>query len=150
MVDDLIFEFEWMILLDLTVQKILNDYKSVTYTGPSPRQRTNHRTISYNFYPIEEQINQFFNQIKGEMVTFFNLWGKNAEILFFDQSRGTITDMENETFIIDQACHWECYFYESESSAYCRLLNERDIARNIKWLSLDMDFIEKSAWFEDS
>ncbi|MHA2362534.1 MAG: hypothetical protein ACXAC7_01155 [Candidatus Hodarchaeales archaeon] len=129
------------------IEKTIKSKSNLKYTGPSPRQRKNHRTISFNIYPKKEYFDEFWNDLIILLKDFFNKWNKQGEILFFESSKGLINDSGSLAFYIEQAYHWECYFYPSESSCFCRLLREKDIQDKNKWISIDLDFIEKSAWF---
>ena len=59
--------------------------------------------------------------------------------------------MGNKAFLINQAKIWEIYFYENEIFMYARLLLEESLDKNNfkKWISLDIDTVIDSAWFEE-
>ncbi|MHA2306159.1 MAG: hypothetical protein ACXACU_12290, partial [Candidatus Hodarchaeales archaeon] len=63
---------------------------------------------------------------------------------------GGITDSGTQEFQIIRGKSWEVYLYDPETFIYIRLLNESRIADPFdKWLSIDIDIVENSAWFAD-
>lgn len=104
-------------------------------------------TLTWNIYPTEKipldnllqvlmkTIEENFKNIKGETIQF-NL------------SNGKIHDGGVQEFQISTGKIWEIYLYEPEIFIYLRLLTESRITHpHEKWISIDIDIVEESAWF---
>lgn len=113
-------------------------------------QQKQNITLTWNIYPTEKislsnlllilvkTIETIFKSIKGEVIQF-NL------------SNGKIHDGGVQEFQISSGKIWEIYLYEPEIFIYLRLLLESRITQpHENWISIDIDIVEKSAWFVSS
>lgn len=116
-------------------------------TGPTYRKTENNITISYNIYPDEANIEQTWLVLFDLLHSTFQELSKIGEVIFYDTASGKILDQGIEYFTVLRANVFECYIYEPESFVYARLLEEFDKIKKNTWISIDIDGIERSAWF---
>lgn len=119
----------------------------LTFTGPSHRKTENNQNISYNIYPRIEFINKTWLKLLQLIQSEFQKLSAQGEVIVYDTTQGTILDQGTEYFTVLKANIFECYIYEPESFLYARLLEEYDPIKKNKWISIDIDGIERSAWF---
>lgn len=141
LVDSLIFEIERI---------LSSEFENRLKTLPvKVIKRSNNTTVTWNIYPpdlskndkllvkLAKAINENFNNIVGEIIKF-------------KIANGSILDSGNQEFQIIRGQSWEIYLFDPETFIYIRLLNESRLADPIeKWLSIDIDIVESSAWFAD-
>lgn len=130
------------------INKTLNEFNSeLSFTGPSPRKTENNQNISYNIYSRNEFINNIWLKLLQLIQSEFQKLSEQGEVIVYDTTQGTISDQGTEYFQVLKANIFECYIYEPESFLYARLLEEYDPIKKNKWISIDIDGIERSAWF---
>ncbi len=109
--------------------------------------RKQNTTLTWNIYPTEKipLDNLIHTLIKTIEENFKNIKG---EIIHFNLSNGKIQDGGIEEFQISKGKIWEIYLYEPEIFIYLRLLSETRLTHpHEKWISIDIDIVEESAWF---
>ena len=112
-------------------------------------KRNNNTVVTWNIYPKDPAKNdkllvELTKTIEGN---FNNIVG---EIIKFNITNGSINDSGNQEFQIIEGQSWEVYLFDPETFIYIRLLNESRITDPFdKWLSIDIDIVENSAWFAD-
>jgi hypothetical protein len=126
------------------VEEQLKHYHLSARTGPTIRVIGQSKTLAYNLFLEERQ--ELLKSL--ENVINSALSGLKAEIISLKGS-GTIQDLGISAFQILQSITWEVYLYDPEDFAYIRLFHERDPEKGTEWLSLDVDYVEKSAWFHE-
>lgn len=140
----------------ILIQKIITNLKEIVKshkdnTGPTIREKYQNLTISYNIY---DNLTENWLEIKKILETIFE--SKNltplGEIITHNGSGGKIIDQGNLVFKVIKSNIWECYFYESETFLYIRLLWEQDFQKPERknWISLDIDLLGHSAWFNEA
>lgn len=122
---------------------------NIEFSGPSLRNRENNKTISYNIYPSANVFANTWELLESLLRQKFNDLSKSGEVINYTSEHGGIKDQGIEYFKVVKAILFECYIYEPESFIYARLLHEYDKTKNTEWISIDLDGIEKSAWFEE-
>ena len=137
--------------LILSIEIICNSiFNNIHFTGPTFRNVAEcNQTISYNIYPEETIIESIWNELSALLKEKFKKLSLHGEVIFYRGSTGEILDQGKEYFKILKANHFECYLYEPESFLYVRLLHEFDPLQNKKWISIDFDYVFKSAWFAE-
>ncbi len=121
----------------------------VTIVGPTFRKRENNVTLSYNIYPKEMDINELWTLLYNTLKNNFTELSKKGEVILYTPTQGSILDQGVEYFKVTNANVFECYIYEPESFIYARILQEYDIIKKTRWISIDVDGIDRSAWFEE-
>ncbi|MFQ6124998.1 MAG: hypothetical protein ACE5R6_10410 [Candidatus Heimdallarchaeota archaeon] len=120
-------------------------------TGPSIYTFGQTWSALFNAYPItHDLLPKVFNrliQIATQLSTI--IVGENGELISVDVGKGEIFDMGEKYFEIIKGHLFECYQYEKESFAYIRVFQEKKTDDKEVWVSFDMDFLEKSAWFKE-
>lgn len=114
--------------------------------------RINHRkqniTITWNIYPTDRISLEDLFQILSKLIDE-NLDDINGEIICYTISDGTIRDRKVQEFQIHSGKSWEIYLYEPETFIDVRLLLESYLTESHnKWISIDIDIVTQSAWFE--
>lgn len=141
LVDSLIFEIE---------RVLSSEFENRLKTLPvKVIKRNNNTAVTWNIYPTDttkhdellveltKTIEENFNNIIGEIIKL-------------NITNGSIIDSGNQEFQIIEGQSWEVYLFDPETFIYIRLLNESRIADPFdKWLSIDIDIVEHSAWFAD-
>ena len=137
--------------LILEVEKFINSkFSNRLRTLPVKiAKRNQNTTVTWNIFPtktvdldvifsvIAEKINSSFTSIKGEIIKL-------------EDSKGNIIDSGIQEFKIIKANTWEIYLYDPEVFLFIRLLYELRLENpDDKWLSIDIDITENSAWFAD-
>ena len=117
--------------------------------GPTFRKRTNNITVSYNIIPKIDLIEHVWNELTLVVGAIFTQLSKSGEIITYSAENGSILDQGVEYFKVLKSKLFECYIYEPESFIYARLLLEYDKIKKNQWFSIDLDAIDKSAWFEE-
>jgi len=143
--------------LPLLIREIITDVENLlnkmnfdrTLVKPVKIRRShNNIIVSWNIFPFSALIEIYTNF--QEIITK-NLLNIRGEILSYDIKEGSITDHTHDTFkdfLIHQGTNWDVYLYDPEIFIYIRLIIESNIKKGKdKWISLDIDVIEKSAWF---
>jgi hypothetical protein len=130
---------------------LTNNYPERTRTLPvSIKQRGKNSIITWNVFPdFENNLEEVYNdcqtllQSELEKIT-------DGELLEYNIGNGRILDAGLDAFIIRKGMSWDLYLYQKELLIYIRLLHEtsKENPEN-EWLSIDIDLIEKSAWFLD-
>ena len=123
--------------------------KKIEFIGPTNRKSENNLKLSYNIYPRKDSFNDIWHLLESLLKLRFNELSKLGEVINYDVDHGAIADQGTEYFKIQKAFLFECYIYEPESFLYARLLHEFDIIKKSEWISIDLDGIEQSAWFEE-
>ncbi|WP_455139915.1 hypothetical protein [Candidatus Hodarchaeum mangrovi] len=112
------------------------------------RRSHNNIIVTWNIFPSSTHIGIYTNL---QEIISKNLFNINGEILSYNITEGLITDHTHHTFnefLIHQGSNWDIYLYDPEIFIYIRLIIESNIKTvDKKWISLDIDVIEKSAWF---
>ncbi len=148
MISEQLFIENYLTKIVTSINKTLFEFDlHLKFTGPTYRRTANNYNISYNIYPEEENIDQTLDKLLELLKFEFKELAKNGEVIFYDTSQGKILDQGIEYFKVLKANLFECYVYEPESFLYARLLKEYDIIKKNKWISIDIDGIERSAWF---
>lgn len=122
---------------------------SIEIRGPTIRKRTNNITISYNIIPEKDNFEKVWEKLNSEIGVEFDELSKSGEIITYSAENGSILDQGVEYFKVLKSKLYECYIYEPESFIYARLLHEYDKLKKNEWLSIDIDIIDQSAWFEE-
>lgn len=130
-------------MIDAAEEK-LKHYHLSDRTGPTIRVIGQSKTLAYNFFLEERQ--ELLKSLENAINS--TLSGLKAEIISLKGS-GTIQDLGISAFQVLQAITWEVYLYDPEDFAYIRLFHEKDPKKTTEWVSLDVDYVEKSAWFHD-
>ena len=137
------------------MQNLANDINNsltsvnVNISGPTLRKRENNITLSYNIYPLETGIQELWTLLFNLLTVKFKELSKQGEVIIYSTTQGAILDQGIEYFKVLKANIFECYIYEPESFIYTRLLQEFDVLKKTQWISIDLDGIEQSAWFEE-
>lgn len=131
------------------IHEFLKSYKDLRYTGPTLREVQNNLTISYNIYPSLDILDDFYEKTSEIVLKILNKFSIHGELICYKGSEGEIIDQGIVAFNILKANHYEFYIYKSGSFIYCRLLKEFDPLQKKTWISIDLDIIEKSAWFKE-
>ena len=121
----------------------------VNIIGPTFHNRENNITLSYNIHPLEFDIDQLWNICYNFLEKKFKELSKTGEVIMYETTKGAILDQGVEYFKVKKANIFECYIYEPESFIYLRILQEYDLLQKKQWISIDVDGIEQSAWFEE-
>ncbi len=128
-------------IIDVT-ETTIKSFSLNSRTGPTIRSNNQSSTLAYNLFleniegitnDLSKSIDRILTEIKGEIIRL--------------QGSGSIIDLGNPAFQIISSITWDIYFYEPENFAYIRLLHELDNEK--EWISLDIDFVSNSAWFQD-
>jgi len=121
------------------------------FTGPSVYTRDKNWSTLFNAYPSEKdggsEVFERLIWIAKDITT--KLAGENGEIISAKVGKGKIFDQGHPYFEITRGYIFECYHYESECFAYIRVFQEKKLDEPELWISFDMDFLEKSAWFKE-
>lgn len=137
------------------VESFLNTLSNREKTLPvKKRVRDNNTTFSWNIYNdnIEKLRDQLIKLIESKLNSI------EGEILKLFVNQGSINDSGTIEFEIVNGCIFEIYLYRQEAFTYIRIYQERrlDIKKNQKyelldneWLSIDIDYVNRSAWFLD-
>jgi hypothetical protein len=131
------------------VDSTLESFQSISVTGPTFRQRDNNFNLSYNIYPAGLIIDSCYDSLLVILEEYFLHLSKEGEVITYSTTSGSIFDQGKEYFKVLSANIFECYVYNPESFVFARLLKEYDILKKNIWISIDIDGIEKSAWFEE-
>lgn len=134
--------------LSQSINRVLQDLE-VNTVGPTFRKRENNTTLSYNIYPLEMEISELWTILHTALKNNFTELSKKGEVIMYTTTQGGILDQGVEYFKVVNANIFECYIYEPESFIYARILQEFDIIKKNRWISIDVDGIERSAWFEE-
>jgi hypothetical protein len=130
---------------------LTNKFSDRTKTLPVKiRQTTNNIIITWNVFPEpSHKLGKILKNIKTIInENLDNL--KGGEILRYEISNGSIDDSGSKYFLIKHGFSWDIYLYEPETFIYTRLLHESRIDnQEEEWISIDIDVINKSAWFKD-
>ena len=143
------------VFVEQYMQNLANDInnsltsENVNITGPTFRKRENNITLSYNIYPIETRIEELWTLLHNLLTAKFKELSKQGEVIMYSTTQGSILDQGIEYFKVQKGTIFECYIYEPESFIYTRLLQEFDVLKKTQWISIDLDGIEQSAWFEE-
>ena len=121
----------------------------IEINGPTFRKTENNMNMSYNIYSRNDSIDKIWELLQKELKENFQELSKSGEVISYTSQDGSIKDQGVEYFKVLKANLFECYIYEPESFIYARLLEEYDIIKKNVWISIDVDGIEKSAWFKD-
>ncbi len=120
-------------------------------SGPSVYTRGDNWSTLFNAYPSTKEnitdVIEYLIRIARGIAT--NLAGENGVIISATVGKGEIHDQGHPYFEIVQGYIYECYHYESECFAYIRVFQENKRKESESWISFDMDFLEKSAWFNE-
>ncbi|MHA2248230.1 MAG: hypothetical protein ACXADY_24990 [Candidatus Hodarchaeales archaeon] len=141
LVDSLIFEIERVLSSEFENRQKTLPVKVI--------KRNNNTAVTWNIYPTDtiKHDELLVELIKTIEDNFNNIIG---EIIKFNITNGSIIDSGNQEFQIIEGQSWEVYLFDPETFIYIRLLNESRIADPLdKWLSIDIDIVEHSAWFAD-
>lgn len=130
-------------LIDAVEEK-LGHYHLYDRTGPTIKAIGQSKTLAYNLFLEERQ--ELWKTLENTINSALS--GLKAEIIRLKGS-GTILDLGISAFQVLQSLTWEVYLYDPEDFAYIRLFHEKDPERGTEWLSLDIDYVEKSAWFHE-
>jgi hypothetical protein len=120
-------------------------------TGPTLYQHEKNWSVLLNVYPLHQaktdalvqRVIRTARQIATEFI------GEKGEIIAAQVGTGEIRDQGQPYFEITRGQIFECYHYDFEAFAYIRVFQENKLAENESWISLDMDLLEKSAWFTE-
>jgi len=120
-------------------------------TGPTLYNYEINWSVLLNVYPLHQdkmdavlqRLIQIARQIAMEFI------GEKGEVITAQVGTGEIQDQGHPYFEIARGQIFECYHYDTEAFAYIRVFQEKKLAANESWISLDMDFLEKSAWFSE-
>ena len=132
------------------VENILNkmDQDRTVIKPVKIRRSQNNIIVSWNIFPFSNQIEIFTTLQEIISTKLLNIHG---EILSYEIKDGFITDRTYDTFkdfLIHRGFNWDIYLYDPENFVYIRLIIESNVKKEEnKWISLDIDVIEKSAWF---
>ena len=135
-----------------SIEQFLNrKFPNRTKTLPLKiQQTTNNIIITWNVFPDP------FHELNDLLTNIRNIINKelkvltDGEILRYEISNGSIFDSGSEAFLIKGGFSWDIYLYEPETFIYVRLLHESQINhQGEEWISIDIDVINKSAWFID-
>ncbi len=141
LVDSLIFEIE---------RVLSSEFENRLKTLPvKVIKRNNNTVVTWNIYPKNPAKNDklLVELTKTIEENFDNIVG---EIIKLNITNGSIIDSGNQEFQIIKGQSWEVYLFDPETFIYIRLLNESRITDPFdKWLSIDIDIVENSAWFAD-
>ncbi|UCG01589.1 MAG: hypothetical protein JSW11_18495 [Candidatus Heimdallarchaeota archaeon] len=104
--------------------------------------------VTWNIYPSERhQLDELFPILSNTIEE--NLKGINGEIIHCSLINGEIRDRGIQEFQIHMGKTWEIYLYDPETYIDVRLLQESRITQPLdKWLSIDIDIVTESAWFD--
>lgn len=120
-------------------------------TGPTLYHHENNWSVLFNVYPLHQDktdmLLQRLIQTARQIATEFI--GENGEIIAAQVGMGEIRDQGHPYFEITRGQIFECYHYNLESFAYIRVFQENKLAETESWISLDLDLLEKSAWFTE-
>ena len=120
-------------------------------TGPALYNCEKNWSVLFNVYPShKDKVDEVFErlvQIARRIAT--RLAGENGEIISAKVGKGEISDQGQTYFEITRGHIFECYQYGTECFAYIRVFQEKKISGGESWISFDMDFMEKSAWFNE-
>ena len=104
-------------------------------------------TVTWNIFPTANLDLTDLLQMLAKTIAN-NLKDINGEIIEFNLANGKIRDRGVQEFQILTGKTWEVYLYEPETFIYLRLLYEsRTDDPDKKWISIDMDIVLDSAWF---
>ena len=134
--------------LESKILKVIGS-KNIEFKGPTYRNRANNLTLSYNIYPDEYSFSDVWTGLYSELRTVFNDIALIGEVITYTAKNGTIQDQGTVYFRVLEALLFECYIYDPESFIYARLLHEYDVLKKNEWISIDIDGIYQSAWFEE-
>ncbi len=112
-------------------------------------KRNNNTAVTWNIYPKDQnQSDKLLIELTKTIEDNFN--NIVGEIIKFNIANGSIIDSGNQEFQIITGMSWEVYLFDPEIFIYIRLLNESRITDPFdKWLSIDIDIVEHSAWFAE-
>ncbi|MFQ5819325.1 MAG: hypothetical protein ACE5I5_05000 [Candidatus Heimdallarchaeota archaeon] len=120
-------------------------------TGPAIYTIGQSWSALFNVYPLSNDLSpEVFKrlvQIAKQFTTI--IVGGKGELISVEVGKGKILDMGEKYFEILKGHIFECYQYENESFAYIRVFQEKKMDNEEVWISFDMDFLEKSAWFKE-
>jgi hypothetical protein len=120
-------------------------------TGPTLYRHEKNWSVLFNVYPLhQDQIEALVQRVvrtARQIATEFI--GEKGEIIAAQVGTGEIRDQGHPYFEIASGQIFECYHYDLEAFAYIRVFQEKKCAGTESWISLDMDFLEKSAWFTE-
>ena len=131
--------------LVVAIEAILEDYDLTDRTGPTIKVLGQSRTLAYNFFLEErEELLKTLKNVVDSQLT--NIKGEIIRL----EGAGTIIDSGLEAFQVLYSITWDVFFYKAEDFAYIRVSHEKDPVKGAEWLSLDADYVVKSAWFQDN
>ncbi len=120
-------------------------------TGPAIYTIGQAWSVLFNAYPLTNdlapKVFKWLVRIAKQLTTI--IIGEKGEQISAEVGKGEILDMGGKYFEITKGQIFECYQYENESFAYIRVFQEKKTAEEETWISFDMDFLEKSAWFQE-
>ena len=137
------------------IESFLNTLGNRKKTLPvKQRTRGDNITFSWNIYGdnIEELKDHLVNLIEPKLTSI------EGEIIKLLVNQGSINDSGTIEFEIVDGRTYEVYLYKQEAFLYIRIYQERrlDIKKNQnynlldnQWLSIDIDYVKRSAWFID-
>jgi hypothetical protein len=110
-------------------------------------ERKQNTIITWNIYPEAKiQLEDLFQIITKTIES--SLKNINGEIIYCTLTNGEIRDRGAQEFQIHKGRTWEIYLYDPETYIALRLFYESRISHpQDKWLSIDIDIVEESAWF---
>lgn len=120
-------------------------------TGPAVYNSKQNWSVLFNAYPPNQDVASavFERLIRIARQLAIQLAGETGEIISASVGKGEIRDQGQPYFEITRGHIFECYQYADEWFAYIRVFQEKKTTEEEVWISFDMDFLEKSAWFKE-
>ncbi|MHA2175479.1 MAG: hypothetical protein ACXAB2_13850 [Candidatus Hodarchaeales archaeon] len=114
------------------------------------RSNNHNSIVTWNIFPNGQvDLVKIFKDLNK--IIYSKLVGiPKSELISYTIDEGRIHDTMVEAFFIKQGCNYDLYIYDLELFVYTRLLLESPSDNHSKeWISIDIDVINKSAWFLD-
>ena len=113
--------------------------------------RKNYLISTTNIFPKDiEIIPKIIEEIQDQLLGYGKELDNGAnEIIIRKTESGAIYDQGQKYFEILNGFSLEIYGYKSESLIFFRVTHERQMSNEKEWISIDIDEVKESLWFQD-
>lgn len=127
--------------------KFKNDKRLKQRFNVLMKKDNNYRIGSVNLEPSEEFLDVIFQEIA--LIAEETIKNSKCEVQRFVLEEGENVDLGVKQADILKGLIYEIYCYDCSSVIFLRILAERALFIDKKWLSLDCDEIKNTLWFRE-